>query len=758
MPSSLRLSVQTKVLIPVLACLVLLPAITVGIVNNYIGQQAQEEAAGTLATADAVFRQLVENELQSQVDRFRNALTQRGYRSIAEILAATRTPAAEATIREFSSESLEGYGDATAVLLFSYDETSPPVGALHGLRFGLDEFARAAASLSGGALKGEPRTGCLSVGGRAFYVVALPVTTLSGRQVGALTAGVLLGDAAVQELKKLTHTEIIILANGQVAASTLPAADAAALPPGALAPGPAAHPPAAGEVLVQGDHFLAQGGAYDTGAGSGGFRYVLLSSFEARLRALGETRRTLVAVSALGIALCALLVWFFIRRFIHPLRDLRDTAEAVGRGDFSRKIGRVANDECGDLAEAFDRMTANLQASRAELEKAVETLKATQTQLIQSEKLSAVGQFVAGVAHELNNPLTAVIGFSDLLAQTATDDRIRLHLERIAKNAHRCHKIVQNLLGFARQSPPERTLVAIAGAIDEVLDIMTYEFRTGNIEIVRDFPADLPLIQADRHQLQQVFVNILSNGRQAIQAFRPDGRIVIRTRAAGGTVRIEFIDNGPGVDPKNLSRLFDPFFTTKPVGKGTGLGLSLCYGIVREHGGTITALSEPGQGATFAIELPVAPEAAQLRDTDSVAAPAGRAPGTGRAVLVVDDEEEIRSLAEELLRQDGYAVETAASGEKAIDAVGRRRFDVIISDWKMPGMNGIQFYEHLLTTDRPAAARVCFMTGDVINDVFQEFLRRHGRPCLPKPFSIKDFQDAVGNLLDQGAASWRPTP
>ena len=753
MPSPFRLSVQTKVLIPVLACLVLLPAITVWIVNRSSARQAHDESVSTLATADAVFRQLVENQLQSQLDRFRNALTQRGYRTISENLATVRTAAAEETIREFFSESLEGYGDATAVLLFSHDETSPPVGALHGVRFGLEEFARAAAPLSGGALKGEPRTGCLSVGGHALYAVALPVTTLSGRQVGALTVGVLLGDAAVQELKKLTHTEILILANGQVAASTRPAADAASLQPAPPPAGPAANPPAAEEVLVQGDHFLAQGGAYDTGAGSSGFRYVLLSSFEASLRALGETRRTLVAVSALGIALCAVLVWFFIRRFIHPLRELRDTAEAVGRGDFSRKIGRVANDECGDLAEAFDRMTGNLQASRAELEKAVETLKATQTQLIQSEKLSAVGQFVAGVAHELNNPLTAVIGFSDLLVQTSPDEKTSLHLERIAKNAHRCHKIVQNLLGFARQHPPERALVAINGAIDEVLDIMAYEFRTGNVEVVREFQDNLPLIQADRHQLQQVFVNILSNGRQAIQAFRPDGRIVIRTWAAGGKARIEFVDNGPGVEPKNLSRLFDPFFTTKPIGKGTGLGLSLCYGIVREHGGTIAALSEPGQGATFVIELPVAPEEAQLRDTDSGPATPGRTSGAGRSVLVVDDEEEIRTLAEELLRNDGYAVETASSGEKAIDALARRRFDVVVSDWKMPGMNGIQFYEHLLTADRPAASRVCFMTGDVVNDAFQEFLRRHGRPCLPKPFSIKDFQNAVADLLERGAAS-----
>ena len=503
-------------------------------------------------------------------------------------------------------------------------------------------------------------------------------------------------------------------------------------------------------MVVQGERFSGPSGAYDTGAGSSNFRCVLLSSFEASLRTLAAMQRTLAGVSALGILLSAAVVWFFIRRIIHPLRELRDMAEAVGRGDFSRKVGRVSNDECGDLADAFNGMTANLQSSRAELEKAVETLKATQAQLIQSEKLSAVGQFVAGVAHELNNPLTAVIGFSDLLVQTSTDEKIRPHLERIAKSAHRCHKIVQNLLSFARQHAPERTLVAINGAIDEVLDIMAYDFRTGNVEIVREFADDLPLILADRHQLQQVFVNILSNGRQAIQAFRPDGRILIRTRLAEARVRIELIDNGPGVRPDHLSRLFDPFFTTKPVGKGTGLGLSLSYGIIQEHGGTIRAESELGQGATFVIELPVAPAAAQLRDTDETAAVSRRAAGAGRAVLVVDDEEEILSLAEELLRNDGYNVETASSGERALAALARRKFDVIISDWKMPGMNGIQFFEHLRATDPASANRLCFMTGDVVNEALEEFLRRHQRACLPKPFSLGDFQNIIADLVERG--------
>src|ERR1019366_5018514 len=149
-----------------------------------------------------------------------------------------------------------------------------------------------------------------------------------------------------------------------------------------------------------------------------------------------------------------------------------DSAEAVGRGDFSRRIARFPNDECGDLAVAFNGMTANLQSSHAELNKAVENLKNTQAQLIQSEKLSAVGRFVAGVAHELNNPLTSVIGFADLLRQTATEEKIRPHLDVIAKSAHRCHKIVQSLLSFARQQAPERRPVRVNTVIDEVLEIM----------------------------------------------------------------------------------------------------------------------------------------------------------------------------------------------------------------------------------------------------------------------------------------------
>jgi two-component system NtrC family sensor kinase len=476
---------------------------------------------------------------------------------------------------------------------------------------------------------------------------------------------------------------------------------------------------------------------------------VLLSTYESRLNALADTRRTLLGLSFAGILVSTVAVWFFVRRVTRPLVELRDSAAAVGRGDFSRRIERFSDDEVGDLAQEFNKMTANLQTSRAELERAMQTVKATQTQLIQSEKLSAVGQFVAGVAHELNNPLTSVIGFSEILQEAETDENNRAHLDRISRSAQRCHKIVASLLSFARQHPPERKLVSLPAVADGVLELMAYELRTSNITVVKDYEADLPKTLADAHQLEQVFVNILGNARQAIEPSQREGRMVIRTRAVGATVAIEFEDNGPGIRPEHLPRIFDPFFTTKPVGKGTGLGLSLVYGIIQEHGGTISAQSELGRGTTFTISLPIATSAVMplfaLGPSASPFPKAAVAPS--RRVLVVDDEEWILELAAELLRRDGYAVETAASGERALALLEHGRFDVIVSDWKMPGLNGVRFYEHLRAIDPLTAGRVLFMTGDVVSETFQNFLREHQLTCLAKPFAVGEFRATVARMI-----------
>ena len=749
----LRLSVQTKVLIPVLVFLVLLPVITVLIVDKRIDRLARNQASDALATANGVFQRLLQIQQRDLLTRYQNLAGDQRLQIILHLpSAAEHAQDFENTIQYFLNERLEEYGEDTSVIVFTSNRTAAPVGVTRQLGIKFDDFVRAAAGITNLARTGEMGVaGTASLDNAAFYVVALPVIPQEGGQAaGVLTIGVRISEAALQELKKVTRTDIFLITNGQMITSTVPGQEARLLPQIALGGPPAADSVQSRAIEINGEHFLALTGAYDLVGGQRGFQYVLLYSMEESRKVVQETQQILAAVGAIGVLLSAFVVWLFVRRIIHPLRELRDMAEAVGRGDFSRKVGRVSNDECGDLADAFNGMTANLQSSRAELEKAVETLKATQAQLIQSEKLSAVGQFVAGVAHELNNPLAAVIGFSDLLCQTGTDPAVRSHLELIAKSAHRCHKIVQNLLSFARQHPPERSLVQLNGVIDEVLEIMAYEFRTSNITIVRQFEGNLPVITADPHQLQQVFVNILGNARQAVEAFRPDGQIVVRTRVEGRFVRVEFTDNGPGIRPENLSRIFDPFFTTKPVGKGTGLGLSLSYGMIQEHGGRISARSELGNGATFEIDLPVAAEAAapgRELPRPATIRPKKAAGSSGRKILVVDDEEWILALARELLQNAGHEVETVLGGEQAITALRRRKFDVVVCDWKMPGLNGINFYEHLLATDPTMADRVLFMSGDIINDTFQDFLRRHGKTCLPKPFPIDEFQNAVAAML-----------
>jgi signal transduction histidine kinase/CheY-like chemotaxis protein len=484
-----------------------------------------------------------------------------------------------------------------------------------------------------------------------------------------------------------------------------------------------------------------------------GFGVVL--AVNAGLRPVYEQYRTPIAITLAGFLVSSGFVWLCVRRLTRMLRQLRTMAETVGRGDFSRRITHYSNDECGDLAEAFNWMTGDLQRSRLVLEKAAESLADTRERLVQTEKLSTVGQFVAGVAHELNNPLAVVIGFSELLLGKKPEEKFRSQLEIIGKSAQRCHRIVANLLSFSRVHRPERKAIRLNGTVDEVVELMAYNLRTSNIEVIKDLQPVLPPIVADQHQLQQVFVNIMGNARQAVEGFRPDGRIIVRTRASSGVVRVEIEDNGPGISPENKRRIFEPFFTTKPVGKGTGLGLSLVCDIIREHSGTISLASELGHGATFIIELPICADEvpaspAAVRAQFRRIRPAG---SSGKAILVIDDEEWMRTLAREVLGDIGHAVDLAADGESALAAIERRNYDVIVCDWKMPKMSGVQLFERLQETRPQLLERVLFMSGEFIEPSFQEFLVRHERTCLPKPFPIEEFRDAVEKIMTVASSS-----
>jgi CheY-like chemotaxis protein len=395
-------------------------------------------------------------------------------------------------------------------------------------------------------------------------------------------------------------------------------------------------------------------------------------------------------------------------------------------------------------------MSANLQISRAELEKTLDTLKSTQAQLIQREKLSAVGEFVAGVAHELNNPLTSLIGFAELLQASGVDEKQAAHVSFIVKSSQRCHKIVQNLLGFARQHSPERNVVKVSEAVDAVIELLAYEMRTNNIEIATCYDPTLPVIIGDSHQLQQVILNVLNNARQAILDSRKPGRIRVTTQRAGHLVQIVISDNGPGILKENLQKIFDPFFTTKPVGQGTGLGLSLCYGIIKEHGGCIRVASEFGNGAEFTIELPSA-SSSQIAASGSGnggAQPAAASPA-GKRVLVVDDEEWILTMTRTVLEEDGYIVDVALDADEAISAVASNRYDLLVCDQKMPGLSGSQLYQRLLSDDPKVADRFLFMTGDIMGDNFQEFLKETRKQCLTKPFSLTQLRTTVAGAITE---------
>jgi len=368
--------------------------------------------------------------------------------------------------------------------------------------------------------------------------------------------------------------------------------------------------------------------------------------------------------------------------------------------------------------------------------------------LVRSDKLSSIGELVAGVAHELNNPLTSIMGFSELLLSEAIDEKAKKRVGSIYESSQRCKRIIDNLLTFARTQKPERTYQDLNSLITKTVELKLYDLRLDGIEVELDLDPSLPGTMADGYQLQQVFLNLLNNAQHAIKEKGGGGKVVIGSRYEGGRVSIRFSDSGVGIPENIISRIFDPFFTTKDVGKGTGLGLSVSYGIIRDHGGDINVMSRPGEGATFIIDLPVisAPDRG-YEAASAPPAPDGVAAG-GLSALILDDEPHILDLLKEFLLGAGFHVETTTDGHRAVERLKERGFDIIISDIRMPHMDGKQFYREVRSIRPEVAGRIIFITGDTVSRETQDFLRDTGNYCLKKPFELKGLREVISRLIE----------
>ena len=366
-------------------------------------------------------------------------------------------------------------------------------------------------------------------------------------------------------------------------------------------------------------------------------------------------------------------------------------------------------------------------------------------QLLQAEKMAALGQTISGVAHELNNPLATILSSAERLSQrTSLEEPVRRGLDTILSEAERAARIVRSLLTFARKRQTTRAMVDVNQVVRETLALRSYEQRVSNITVIDALAAGLPQVFADGHQVQQVLLNLVINAEQAMLSAHGRGILVVRTwhDMDQESVILEINDDGPGIPDELQPKIFDPFFTTKEVGKGTGLGLTVAYAIVQEHGGRIRLESRPDIGASFYVELPVGggklspgPTRARLHGpTEAVA---------GASILVVEDEAQLASAVVDALRDAGYLVEHAGDGEEALARVKTQAFDLVVCDLKMPRLDGKAFYRLLSAIAPGLSKRVIFVTGDVAGTEAEPFLEESGCRWLAKPFRLGDLLRAV---------------
>jgi signal transduction histidine kinase/CheY-like chemotaxis protein len=483
-----------------------------------------------------------------------------------------------------------------------------------------------------------------------------------------------------------------------------------------------------------------------------------------------QTARLILLLGATALVLEIAILFFVLRKLVaEPLENLLSATNRIASGDFAVNLNNQQRDEIGRLARSFHTMSREIEAREItlnersvklahlnqqlahELEerKRIEQEVSQQREaLYQSEKLSALGSLLAGVAHELNNPLSIVVGRAVMLEEQLQGSAQALAAERIRNAADRCARIVKTFLAMARHQEPVRVPVQITQIIEASLDLVGYSLRSHGVEVSLDCAPDLPEFCGDANQLTQVFTNLFLNAQQAMaQQSNPQHiSVVARYDTSASNIQVRVSDSGPGIAQELQPRIFDPFVTTKGIGEGTGLGLSVCHSFIQAHHGAIRVDSEVGNGTTFIIILPVGPLV-----TLAPADPCGNTlPNTtDRSILVIDDEPEVADVLTEILSEAGYQVVSVGNGLAALAKLTLQPFDLLLSDLRMPDMDGQVLYAELKLNWHHLAERIIFITGDTLNESVKHFLKTTDRPVIEKPFVPADVRQTVARELER---------
>ena len=747
LPDSKGLSFHAKIVFPVVAILASFVTIILLIVHFAIERQFHEEETENLFQSQRIFEKLIEirkADLEEQARELANdvdfkTVVQNGDQKTLNFTINEIIKDLDLTFINITTPESEII--STVVKISDLDAT------LYNQQYTL-HLKR--------ALEGKTITTLADLDGSIFEIATTPIIA-DQKLIGVISTGRHLDDTMVADFRRLTGCEIAFYSGSRVSVASWQEANKRlsfyrmvedkSLP---FALGDQAIVSPIEKIIVENDHYLGLLCTCSIPDQSEPVRFGLFSSYENQYAKLQHTQQQLIQVGILGICLSGIVAWILTGRALKPVASLQKSIAAMSEGDFRNRAEVTTHDEIGTLALAFNEMSDKLQYKRDEMEHQISKLRDTRARLLQSEKLSALGAFIAGITHEFNNPLTVMVGYAQLLKESDISDDHKDDVTQIIESSERCQGIVQNLLSFARERPAERTLLSLNELVNSSLKFVLYELTANNIKVIKELDPELPLVLADAHQIQQVILNIIKNAEQAMEANTIERMITLRTYSESGSmVRLSIQDSGPGIAPAAMHKLFDPFFTTKEQGKGTGLGLSMSYGIIREHGGEILVENSAGEGARFMIDLPQAPKSDGRFIESNYAEHASRQGQqvAGQKILIVDDEELILKLTYKILNRCGYEVHTTGNGLEALHRIEREHYDIVLSDWKMPGMSGQEFFEQWLDTYPNATTRFIFMTGDVLNEDMQRYIERNGSACLLKPFSLDEFRATLQMLI-----------